>query len=64
MREIVRLGEQFHARMVEEVELMAAERSMLRDVAAQKAKEAMGSRSPQTPQQRNEANQTSPKVKR
>lgn len=44
MREIVRLGEQFHARMVEEVELMAAERSMLRDVAVARGRELQARR--------------------
>ena len=44
MREVVRLGEQFHARMVEEVELMAAERSMLRDVAVARGRELQARR--------------------
>ena len=39
MREIIKMNEQLHVRMLEEVELMLSERTMLRDVAAARGRE-------------------------
>ncbi len=44
MREIIRMGEQLQSRMLEEVETMLAERTMLRDVVIARGRELQSKR--------------------
>ena len=44
MREIIKMGEQFQSRLLEEVETMVAERTMLRDVVVARGRELQSKR--------------------
>ncbi len=44
MREIIKMGEQLQSRMLEEVETMLAERTMLRDVVVARGRELQAKR--------------------